>query len=68
MANLTITNIPEPLVWKLKRLAVKHRRSLNLEVIACLEGIAQSVPFDSESILDRARKLRRTPATFRLTE
>lgn len=68
MANLTIKNVPEPLVRKLKRLAVMHRRSLNLEVITCLEGIVQSVPLDPESILARARKLRRTPAAFRLTD
>lgn len=68
MANLTIKNVPEPLVRKLKRLAVKHRRSLNLEVITCLEGIVQSIPLDPEAILARAQKLRRTPATFRLTD
>jgi len=68
MANLTIKNVPESLVQKLKRMAVMHRRSLNLEVIACLGGIVQSVPLDPESILARARKLRRIPAAFRLTD
>lgn len=68
MANLTIKNVLEPLVQKLKRMAVMHRRSLNLEVIACLGGIVQSVPLDPESILARARKLRRTPVAFRLTD
>ncbi len=68
MANLTIKNIPEPLVQKLKARAAARRRSLNLEVITCLERVVQSVPIDPESFLARARRLRRTPTNFRLTD
>ncbi|MGH7266129.1 MAG: FitA-like ribbon-helix-helix domain-containing protein [Candidatus Rokuibacteriota bacterium] len=68
MANLTIKNIPEPLVRRLKSQAVVHRRSLNLEVIACLEAAAQAVPVDPDAWLARARALRRTPKGLRLTD
>ena len=34
MATLTIKNIPEPLVKRLKKQAAAHRRSLNFEVIS----------------------------------
>ncbi len=61
MATLTIKNVPEPLVRRLKRKATMHRRSLNLEVIACLEQATQSVPLDPETILARARALRVRP-------
>jgi len=68
MATLTVKNIPEPLVRRLKRQAALHRRSLNLEVIACLESAAQAVPVDVEAMLVRVRGLRRTPVGFRLTD
>jgi plasmid stability protein len=67
MANLTIKNVPELLVRRLKRQAMAHRRSLNLEVIACLEQATQSVPVDPEAILARARAIRAHPRV-RLTD
>lgn len=42
MATLTIKNVPEPLVRRPKTQAALHRRSLNLEVISCLEGAARA--------------------------
>jgi plasmid stability protein len=68
MANMTIKNIPDPLVRRLKRQAALHRRSLNLEVIACLEASAQAVPVDPDTLLARIRQLRRAPKGFRLTD
>ena len=68
MATLTIKNIPELLVRRLKTQAARHRRSLNLEVIACLEATARAVPVDAEALLARARAVRRAPAGMRLTE
>jgi plasmid stability protein len=69
MASLTIKNVPERLVRRLKRQASAHRRSLNLEVIACLEQATQSVPVDPEKLLARIRAIRvepRIPVTDRL--
>jgi len=37
MATLTLKNVPEDLVRRLKTQAAQHRRSLNQEVITCLE-------------------------------
>lgn len=67
MATVTIKNIPDPLVRRLKTQAAIHRRSLNHEVIACLEAAAQAVPVDPEALLARARAVRRSPLRFRLT-
>jgi plasmid stability protein len=68
MATLTIKNVPEPLVRRLKRQALLHRRSLNLEVITCLEGATQAVAVDADALLARARSVRRAPAGLRLTD
>ena len=68
MANLTIKNVPGPVLRRLKARAATHRRSLNLEVIACLEALVQSAPVDTDSLLARVREIRRTPARTRLTD
>jgi len=68
MATLTIKNIPEPLVKRLKQQAAANRRSLNFEVISYLEQMTHSVPMDAESLLARARALRLTPKGIRLTD
>ena len=68
MANLTIKNVPGPVLRRLKARAATHRRSLNLEVIACLEAPVRSAPLDTDSLLARVREIRRTPARTRLTD
>jgi plasmid stability protein len=68
MATLTIKNIPERLVRRLKTQAALHRRSLNHEVIVCLETATQAAPVDPETLLAHARTLRRTPMRFRVTD
>ena len=59
MKNITLKNIPERLYERLKQSAEQHRRSLNSEVIACLERSVLPRPLDVEEILLRARELRR---------
>ncbi len=68
MATLTVKNVPDLLVRRLKARATLHRRSLNREVIACLEALAQAAPVDPEALLARAREVRRVPADGRLTD
>ncbi|WP_447973728.1 FitA-like ribbon-helix-helix domain-containing protein [Nitrospira sp. Kam-Ns4a] len=68
MATLTIKNIPDRVVKRLKARAAEHRRSLNHEVIACLEAAAQATPVDPDAFLARVRLIRRKPANFRLTD
>jgi plasmid stability protein len=68
MATLTIKNLPQPLLDRLRARAGRHRRSLNREVITCLESVVQGAPLDPDALLVRARALRRTPAGLRLTD
>lgn len=68
MLTLTIKNVPARLVKRLKARATSHRRSLNREVIACLEATTHSAPIDAEALLARARAVRRKPTRFRLTD
>jgi plasmid stability protein len=68
VATLTIKNVPEPLVERLKARAALHRRSLNREVIASLEAVAHATPVDPETLLARVRALRRVPVRLRLTD
>lgn len=60
--------MPDPLVGRLKVQAIRHRRSLNLEVIASLEAVAQAVPVDPDALLARARMVRQRPVRLRLTD
>jgi plasmid stability protein len=68
MATLTVKNIPQPIVERLKQQAMLHRRSLNLEVIACLEAAVESSPVDPEALVARVRALRVRPRSVRLTD
>jgi plasmid stability protein len=61
MATLSIKNVPDALVKRLKSQAATNRRSLNLEVIAVLEGATRSTPVDVEALLARARAVRIIP-------
>jgi len=68
VANLTIKNVPKPVVRRFKARAALHRRSLNLELIACLEALVQAAPVDTDALLARVRAIRRIPARTRLTD
>jgi antitoxin FitA len=68
VANLTIKNIPASVVRRLKSRAALHHRSLNLEVIACLEALVQPAPVDPDTLLAAVREIRRTPTRTRLTD
>ena len=67
MTTYTVKNIPANIYEKLKRSAELNRRSINSEIIFCIENTVQSQAIDSELVLKRARKLRRitggTPIT-----
>ncbi len=68
MATLTIKNVPNDLYEQLKRSADAHRRSINSEVIVCLEHSLQNPRSGSEELLTRIRSLRRKTARCRLTD
>ncbi len=68
MATLTIKNVPESLVKRLKQQAAMQHRSLNFQVISYLEQMTHSVPVDADALLARARALRRTPKGVNVTD
>lgn len=68
MATITIKNIPDVVVKRLKARATEHRRSLNLEVIACLEAMAHATPVDPDAFLAHVRLIRQKPVRMRLTD
>ncbi|MGE0470882.1 MAG: hypothetical protein Nkreftii_004184 [Candidatus Nitrospira kreftii] len=68
MATLTIKNIPEPLVKRLKQQAAAQHRSLNFQVISYLEQMTLSVPVDADTLLARARAIRQIPKGTALTD
>jgi plasmid stability protein len=68
MATLTIKNIPEPVVKRLKQQAAAQHRSLNFQVISFLEQMTHSVPVDADALLARARALRHAPKGVNVTD
>jgi antitoxin FitA len=58
MANLTIKNIPDDLYQRLKKRAEVNRRSMNAEVLVCLEETLITPQVDTTTILSRIRELR----------
>jgi plasmid stability protein len=65
---LTIKGIPEPLYTRLKRRAALHRRSLNREIIVCLEQAANLPAVDPQTWLAETDRLRERLALPPLTE
>jgi plasmid stability protein len=57
-SNLTLKNIPDEIYASLKAAAEIHHRSLNSEIIACLERVLMPRRVDPEERLARARQLR----------
>lgn len=58
MASLTIKNIPEHLYDQLKLVAQNHRRSINSEIIVCLETALLPKKVQAEKRLASAQLLR----------
>ena len=58
MASLTIKNIPENILKKLKRRAKLNRRSLNSEIINNLEKTVTTVKVNTDLLIEKADKIR----------
>jgi serine/threonine protein kinase len=58
MATVTVKDLPEKLHRQLKARALRHRRSLNSEIIEVLEAATTSQKVDPDSLLARAAALR----------
>jgi plasmid stability protein len=68
MPALTIKNIPEDLYNRLKEAARTHRRSLNSEVLYCIERILRPHKIAVSDHLDAARRSREKTVAFKLTD
>jgi plasmid stability protein len=70
MATLTIKNVPRDLYKQLKKRAAEHRRSMNGEVIVCLENWLRSPRTDGgkDPFLEIAREWRKKTAGHVLTD
>jgi plasmid stability protein len=61
MPSLTLKALPAPLHRSLKARAIRHKRSLNQEVIAMLEAVvAPARRVDVETMIADARRFRET--------
>ncbi|MBW2067097.1 MAG: Arc family DNA-binding protein [Deltaproteobacteria bacterium] len=58
MATITVKNIPDDLYERLKATAEINRRSINSEIIACIEKAVTSHKVNPEKVLEIARELR----------
>ena len=58
MPNLTVKNIPDELYLRLKEVARAHHRSMNSEIIYCVENTLGTHRVDVSEHLAIARKLR----------
>ena len=58
MPTLTIKNLPPELYERLKNSAERNRRSLNREIIVCLEKALLERPREPEDILKKVAALR----------
>lgn len=68
MATLTIKNIPTDLYERLKQCAARDRRSINNQVIVCLEQALTSLRPDADAILKEARTVRRKTSRYVVTD
>lgn len=68
MPSLTIKGLPDDLYRRLKASAEEHHRSINREVLACLDRSLRSQRVDAEARLARADAVRERLALPYLTD
>ena len=68
MPALTIKNIPDDLYDRLKEAARVHRRSLNSEILYCVERTLVPCKMEVSDHLAIARKVREKTAAYTLTD
>lgn len=64
MPSLTLKNIPDDLYALLKQSAALHLRSLNSEILVCIERAVRSQRLSTEDVLATARRLREWTADY----
>jgi plasmid stability protein len=60
--NITVKNIPDNVHQALKRRARLNKRSLNSEILSCLEAAVAPARLDADAFLDEIRQLRELAA------
>jgi len=68
MPTITVKNIPEQLYERLKQAAEANRRSINSEVIVCIERAVGSHRIDPDEMIAEARVLREKTAAYLITD
>lgn len=67
MTTVTIKNVPDDLYKEVKQTAKRHHRSINSEIIACLESRYRTGPAQVDDILAKARAIRKLTAGCEMT-
>ena len=62
--SITLKNIPDHIYNSLRAAADAHHRSLNGEIIACLEQSLMPTKSNANELLAKARELRQTLAPY----
>jgi len=68
MPAITLKNIPDDLYDRLKESARAHRRSLNSEILYCVERTLIPYRVDGSEHISTARKIREKTADYPLTD
>jgi plasmid stability protein len=68
MATITLKNIPDDLYNQIKKSARSNRRSINSEIIMCVELALKGRKIDPEKVLAAARALRKKTRDYLFTE
>jgi len=68
MATVTVKNIPDELYGRLKTVAEINRRSINSEIIVCIENAVTSRRINPDEVLENARRLRQLTASHRISD
>ena len=67
MPSITVKNIPPEMYERLKQHAEANHRSLNSEIIACIEQVVASPQIEPEMFLQKARMLREQTQHYLIT-
>jgi plasmid stability protein len=68
MPSITVKNIPTELYELLKQAASTHRRSINSEIIFCIEQAVRSQKASPQGFLAGARILREKSAEYEISD
>lgn len=68
MPSITVKNIPPELYGRLKQHAEANRRSMNSEIIACIEQVVTSRLIEPERFLLKAHQLREETPDYLISD